>query len=198
MCCRFATSNNDTLSIEDRKAEPNSIILRRQGEHVSRTHTLLGILLCVVFSACSTPPKVSTTDERIVHQGDGKVEQLLTEEPLSEGQGAAVLPNSRCTKQLKQGYALRERIDSEYAQSRVAGTFRDRRDEFITRWSKEAGEWATETKAVLLQIGGLTARNRFQNAHQPIGMVSGDLGWNNIRNFLRTRLAALESICKAP
>lgn len=168
---------------------------------MSRTHTLLGILLCVVFSACSTPPKVSTTDERIVHQGDGKVEQLLTEGPsggIPEGQGATALPSSRCTKQLKQGYALRERIDSEYAQSRIAGTFRDRRDEFITKWSKEAGEWAAETRAVLLQIGGLTARNRFQNAHQPIGMVSGDVGWNNIRNFLRTRLAALESICKAP
>jgi|SRR5688572_11261675 hypothetical protein len=177
------------------------MILQRQGNHVSRTHTLLGILLCVIFSACSTPPKVPTTDERIVHHGDGKAEQLLTENPSAgtpEGQGAAALPDSRCTKQLKQGYLLRERIDNEYAQSRIAGTFRDRRDEFITRWSKEAVEWAAETKAVLLQIGGLTAKNRFQNAHQPIGMVSGDVGWNNIRNFLRTRLAALESICKAP
>lgn len=175
------------------------MILQRQGKHVSRTHALLGILLCVVFSACSTPPKFPTTDERIVRQGDGKAEQLLTENPsIPEGQGTAALPDSRCTKQLKQGYALRERIDSEYAQSRIAGTFRDRRDEFITRWSKETGEWAAETKAVLLQIGGLTAKNRFQNAHQPIGMVSGDVGWNNIRNFLRTRLATLESICKAP
>ena len=117
---------------------------------------------------------------------------------MPDGQRPAALPDSRCTKQLKQGYALRERIDSEYAQSRIAGTFRDRRDEFITKWSTETGEWAAETKVVLLQIGGLTAKNRFQNAHQPIGMVSGDVGWNNIRNFLRTRLAALESICKSP
>jgi hypothetical protein len=29
-------------------------------------------------------------------------------------------------------------------------------------------------------------------------MVNGDVGWNNIRNFLRTRLAALEPICKGP
>ena len=48
------------------------------------------------------------------------------------------------------------------------------------------------------EIGGPKAKGRFQNAQTPIGMVSGDVKWNNIRNFLRTRLAALESICKAP
>ncbi len=66
----------------------------------------------------------------------------------------------------------------------------------MTRWSRETVEWAAETRVILLQIGGPTAKSRFQNAHTPIGMVSGDVGWNNIRNFLRTRLAALESICK--
>jgi hypothetical protein len=240
---------------------------------------LLGIFLCLILSACSTPPKAPTTDERTVRQGRGEVEKLCTENappgytsgtearlkaelPLagtteaqaegvlknyfdqhprggpdrgedlekylfhicqmsntggwsageterfinlfmdgrttSKSEVAATPPEPRCTKQLKQGYALRERIDNEYWQSRRDGTFLDRRDEFTARWGKEAGEWAAETRAVLLQIGGPTAKGRFQNAQTPIGMVSGDVKWNNIRNFLRTRLAALESICKAP
>jgi hypothetical protein len=153
-----------------------------------------------------------------MRQGRGEVEKLYTESQLpgytneadarlkaevplegtTETQAAVPPPDSRCIKQLKQGYALRERIDNEYWQSRRAGTFLDRRDEFTARWGEEAGEWAAETRAVLLQIGGPTAKGRFQNAQTPIGMVSGDVKWNNIRNFLRTRLAALESICKAP
>jgi hypothetical protein len=162
---------------------------------------LLGIFLCVILSACSTPSKAPITDERVTRQGSGEVEKLHTDNPppeIAEGQAVTAPPDSRCTKQLKQGYALRERIDSEYGQSRVAGTFSDRRDEFTTRWSREAVKWAAETRVVLLQIGGPTAKSRFQNAHTPIGMVSGDVEWNNIRNFLRTRLAALESICKTP
>ena len=162
---------------------------------------LLGIFLCLTLSACSTPSKAPPTDERTMRHSSGGVETLYPENPTpgaTEGHAAATPSDSRCTKQLKQGYTLRERIDSEYGQSRIAGTFRDHRDEFITKWSKEAGDWAAETKAVLLQIGGPTAKSRFQNAHAPIGMVNGDVGWNNIRNFLRTRLAALESICKAP
>ena len=136
-----------------------------------------------------------------MRQGSGEVEKLSTENPppgITEGQVAAAPPDPRCTTQLKQGYVLRERIDNEYWQSRRAGTFLERRDEFTARWGEEAGEWAAETRAVLLQIGGPTAKGRFQNAQTPIGMVSGDVKWNNIRNFLRTRLAALESICKAP
>jgi hypothetical protein len=116
----------------------------------------------------------------------------------TEAQAPAPPPDPRCTKQLEQGHALRERIDNEYWQSRRAGTFLERRDEFTARWGEEAGEWAAETRAVLLQIGGPTAKGRFQHAQTPIGTVSGDVKWNNIRNFLRTRLAALESICKTP
>jgi len=153
-----------------------------------------------------------------MRQGSGEVEKLHTENtppgytrgtearlkaepPLAgttEAQAAATPPDPRCTKQLEQGYALRERIDNEYWQSRRDGTFLDRRDEFTARWGEEAGKWADETRAVLLQIGGPAAKGRFQNAQTPIGMVSGDVKWNNIRNFLRTRLAALESICKSP
>ena len=107
-------------------------------------------------------------------------------------------PRDDAQSNLTVGYALRERIDNEYWQSRRAGPFLDRRDEFTARWGEEAGEWAAETRAVLLQIGGPTAKGRFQNARTPIGMVSGDVKWNNIRNFLRTRLAALELICKTP
>ena len=179
---------------------------------------LSGIFLCLILSGCSTPPKAPTADERTMRQGSGEVEKLYTENqppgftngtearlkselPLAgttEAQAAATPPDSRCTKQVEQGYALRERIDNEYWQSRKAGTFQDQREEFTARWGKEAGEWADETRAVLLQIGGPTAKGRFQNAQTPIGMVSGDVKWNNIRNFLRTRLAALEPICKAP
>jgi hypothetical protein len=240
---------------------------------------LLGIFLCLILSACSTPPTAPTTDERTVRQGRGEGEKLCTKNPppgytsgmevrlkaelplagTTEAQAEGVLknyfdqhprrgtdrgedlekylfhlcrmsnngewspdttqrlitffvdrwatpkseaaappPDPRCTKQLEHGYALRERIDNEYWQSRRAGTFLDRRDEFTARWGEEAGEWAAETRAILLQIGGPTAKGRFQNAQTPIGMVSGDVKWNNIRNFLRTRLAALESICKAP
>lgn len=179
---------------------------------------LFGIFLCLILSACSAPPKAPTADERTMRQGSGEVEKLHTENPppgytnetearlkaelplagTTEAQTATTPPEPRCTKQLKQGYALRERIDNEYWQSRRDGTFRDRSDEFTARWGEEAGQWADETRALLLQIGGQTARSRFQNAKTPIGMVSGDVRWNNIRNFLRTRLAALESICKAP
>ena len=148
-----------------------------------------GIVLCLTLSACSVPSQAPSTAERTMRQGSGGVETRYPENlttGTSEGQPAATPP----------GYALRERIDREYGQSRIAGIFQDRRDEFMTRWSRETVEWAAETRVILLQIGGPTAKSRFQNAHTPIGMVSGDVGWNNIRNFLRTRLAALESICK--
>lgn len=166
-----------------------------QGEHMSMANKLLGIFLFLILSACSAPPKAPITDERTVHQDSGEAEKPAG---TTEAQTAATPSEPRCTKQLKQGYALRERIDNEYWQSRRAGTFRDQRDELTARWGKEAGQWAAETRAVLLQIGGPTAKSRFQNAHTPIGMVSGDVQWNNIRNFLRTRLAALASICKTP
>ena len=189
-----------------------------KGEQVSLTNKLLGIVLCLILSACSTPPKAPPTDERTVRQGSGEVEKLHAENPppgytrgtearlkaepplagTTETQVAPTPPDPRCTKQLEQGYALRERIDNEYWQSRRDGTFLERREEFTARWGEEAGKWADETRAVLLQIGGPTAKGRFQNAQTPIGMVSGDVKWNNIRNFLRTRLAALESICKSP
>ena len=161
----------------------------------------LGIVLCLTLSACSTPSQALSSDEGPMRQGRGGVEKLypvnLTT-ATTEGQATAAPPDSRCITQLKQGYALRERIDREYGQSRIAGIFQDRRDEFTTRWSRETVKWAAETRVVLLQIGGPTAKSRFQNAHTPIGMMSGDVGWNNIRNFLRTRLAALEGICKGP
>ena len=162
---------------------------------------LPGVFLFLTLSASSTLSMAATTDEQSMLQGSGEVDTLHTDNPspeIAEGHAPAAPPDTRCTKQLKQGYALRERIDSEYGQSRIAGTFRDRRDEFTTRWNRETVKWAVETRVVLLQIGGPTAKSRFQNAHTPIGMVSGNVGWNNVRNFLRTRLAALESICKAP
>ena len=162
---------------------------------MSMANKLLGIFLFLILSACSAPPKAPTTDERIVRHDRGEVEKPPG---TSETQPATTPPEPRCTRQLKQGYALRERIDNEYWQSRRDGIFRDRSDEFTARWGEEAGQWANETKALLLQIGGPAAKSRFQNAKTPIGMVSGDLRWNNIRNFLRTRLAALASICKAP
>ena len=135
---------------------------------------LFGIFLFLILSACSAPSKALTTDEYTVRQGRGEVEKLNTENPppgytnemetlvkaellptgTTEAQPAATPPAPRCTKQLEQGYALRERIDLEYRQSRRAGTFLGRKEEFTARWGKEAGEWAAETRAVLLQIGG--------------------------------------------
>ncbi len=162
---------------------------------MATANKLLGIVLCLILSACSTPPKAPTTDERTVRQDRGEVE---TPAGTTETQTATTPLESRCTKQLHQGYALRERIDNEYRQSRRDRTFLDRSDEFTARWGEEAGQWSDETKALLLHIGGPTAKRRFQNAKTPIGMVSGDLRWNNIRNFLRTRLAALASICQSP
>jgi hypothetical protein len=179
---------------------------------------LLSIFLFLILSAYSAPSKAQTPDEWTVRQAGGEAEKLYTENPLpgdtnemedqvkaelpptetTEAQAAATRPDARCTKQLQQGYALRERIDNEYRQSRRAGTFLGRKEAFTARWGKEAGEWAAETRAVLLQIGGPTAKGRFQNAATPIGMVSGDVKWNNIRNVLRTRLAVLASICKKP
>ena len=167
---------------------------------MSMMNKLLGIVLCLLISACSASLKIPTTEGPTVLQGAGDVGNNGARPPAgtTETQAAATRPGARCTTQLKQGYALRERIDTEYWQSRRAGTFRDQRDAFIARWEKEAGKWAAETKAVLLHIGGPAARDRFHNAQTPIGMVSGDVQWNNIRNYLRTRLAALDSICKMP
>ena len=169
-------------------------------EHISLSNRLLGISLSLLLSACGASPKTTTTEEPTGRQGRGDVENNGAG-PLAgttEEHTAATRPGARCTTQLKQGYALKERIDTEYWQSRRAGTFRDQRDAFIARWEKETGKWAAETKAVLLQIGGPAAKDRFHNAQTPIGMVSGDVQWNNIRNYLRTRLAALDSICKMP
>ena len=161
---------------------------------------LLGIVLSLLLSACSALPKIPTTQEPPLRQSSAEVENNGLRPPAgtTEGQAAVTRPGARCTTQLKQGYALRERIDKEYWQSRRAGTFRDQRTALIARWEKEAGKWAAETKVMLLHIGGPPARDRFQNAQTPIGMVSGDVQWNNIRNYLRTRLAALDSICKMP
>jgi hypothetical protein len=167
---------------------------------MSMTNKLLGMVLCLLLSACSASPKTATAEDPTLRQGSAEGANTGAQLPAgtTEGQAAVTRPGARCTTQLKQGYALRERIDKEYWQSRRAGTFRDQRETFIARWEKEAGKWAAETKAVLLHIGGPTARDRFQNAQTPIGMVSGDVQWNNIRNYLRTRLAALDSICKMP
>ena len=163
-------------------------------EHVSKTNKLLGIFLVLILSGCSAPPKVPTDERAVRHES----EAVETPERTTKSQTAATPAEPRCTKQLKQGYALRERIDNEYWQSRRDGTFRDRSDELTVKWGEEAGQWADETKIILLHIGGPSAKSRFQNAKTPIGMVSGDVRWNNIRNYLRTRLAALASICKTP
>jgi len=157
---------------------------------------LLGIFLYLALSACSTPSHAPTVDEGALRQGGGEVEKPTS--GTTEGQAAAIPPDPKCMTQLKQGYALRERIDNEYWQSRRAGTFQDQREEFTARCDKEAVAWAAETRVVLLQMGGPSAKARFQNAQTPIGTVNGDEKWNNTRNFLRTRLAALEGICKAP
>jgi|SRR5262245_48430075 len=166
-----------------------------QGDPVTMANKLLVIFLLLILSACSAPPKPLPTDEPTVRQESGEVEKPAG---TSEAQTAVTPPAARCAEQLQHGYALKERIDNEYWQSRREGTFLGRRDELTAKWSEEAGQWADETRAVLLQIGGPTAKSRFQNAKAPIGMVSGDVKWNNIRNFLRTRLAALASICKTP
>lgn len=158
-------------------------------------NTLRGIFLLLILGACSAPPPAPTPDEPTVRQERGQRE-MPAETP--EVPTATPPPDSRCTEQLHQGYALKERIDQEYWESRRAGTFFGRRDELTAKWSEGAGHWADQTRAVLLDIGGPTAKRQFQNAKTPIGTVSGDEKWNNIRNFLRTRLAALESICKAP
>jgi len=153
------------------------------------SNRLLGISFCLLLSACSA------TEESTVRQGPGDVANNGVRPPAATTEMHAA---ASCTSKLKQGYALRERIDKEYWESRRTRTFQAQRDALIARWEKEAGRWAADTKAVLLTIGGPPAKNRFQNAHAPIGMVSGDVQWNNIRNYLRTRLAALDSICKMP
>ena len=158
---------------------------------MSMANNLLGILLFLILSVYSAPSKAQTPEE-------AQVQAELSPIATTEAQPAAPPPAPKCTQQLEQGYALRERIDNEYRQSRRAGTFLGRKDAFTARWGKEAAEWAAETRAILLQIGGPTAKGRFLSAATPIGMVGGDVKWNNVRNFLRTRLAALASICKAP
>jgi hypothetical protein len=99
----------------------------------------------------------------------------------------------RCVQQHRTGYLLRQRIDNEYSQSTQEGTFRE---ELTEEWDKLKVEWASETEAVLLEIGGPIAKSRFKNAPTSLGTLSGNWKWNNIRNFLQGRLTALETICK--
>ncbi len=106
---------------------------------MSMANTLLGIVLVLMLSACSAPPKVPTTEELPVRQDRGEVKKPAG---IIEAQTATTPPEPRCTKQLKQGYALRARIDNEYWQRRRDGTFRDRSDDFTARWGEEAGQWA--------------------------------------------------------
>jgi len=81
---------------------------------------LLGIFLFLVLSACNAPPMAPTTDQRTARQDSAEVEKSAG---TTEAQTAVTPSVPRCTKQLQQGYALRERIDNEYWQSRREGTF---------------------------------------------------------------------------
>ena len=87
---------------------------------MSMANNLLGILLFLILSVYSAPSKAQTPEE-------AQVQAELSPIATTEAQPAAPPPAPKCTQQLKQGYALRERIDNEYWQSRRAGTFLDRR-----------------------------------------------------------------------
>lgn len=103
----------------------------------------------------------------------------------------------KCVRQLESGYALKDKIDSEYWSSRKSGIFQDRREEFTAGWDREAGQWGATTEAVLLELGGPIAKGKFRNAVIPATALDNtNTKWNGIRNFLQGRLLALESICK--
>ncbi len=117
----------------------------------------------------------------------------------ANGKQGTAQPHPKCKHQLESGYALKERIDDEYRQYIKAGIFQARREEFTASWDSEAEEWAAETKAFLLQIGGPIAKGRFQNAMISATFLDNtNAKWNGIRNFLQGRLVALESICNTP
>ncbi|MDP1769472.1 MAG: hypothetical protein Q8L74_11805 [Nitrospirota bacterium] len=108
----------------------------------------------------------------------------------------ATQPHPKCKQQLESGYALKEEIDNEYWYAKNAGTFQDRRDEFAGKWDRDAGRWAAETETILVQIGGPIERGRFRNA--PISATAlnnTNAKWNGIRNYLQSRLSALDLIC---
>ena len=56
-----------------------------------------------------------TTDEGSVHQDRGEPEKPTITTEMST---ATTPPEPRCAKQVNQGYALKDRIDTEYWQSR--------------------------------------------------------------------------------
>jgi hypothetical protein len=104
--------------------------------------------------------------------------------------------NPRCTQQIEKGYALKDEIDTEYSRTRKSGTFESQKETLIRKWDQEAGSWASDTEAVLLEIGGPTYKGRFRNAQiSPSSLANTNSRWNAIRNFLQARLAALESLC---
>lgn len=114
----------------------------------------------------------------------------------NNGMPEATLPNPKCMKQLEKGYALKDDIDNEYWQTKRAGTFHDKMDEFRAKWNRDAGRWAAETEAVLVQISGPIDRGRFRNAPiSPTVLDNTNMYWNGVRNFLQGRLSALDSIC---
>jgi len=102
---------SNTLLVLVKKSYPSKP--DRQVEHVSMANKLLGIFLFLILSACSAPPKAPTTDESTVRQDRGEVKKPAG---TTEAHIATTPPEPRCTKQLKQGFALRERIDNEYWQ----------------------------------------------------------------------------------
>lgn len=122
--------------------------------------------------------------------------KLFIEKWGTEGREATA-PNPRCLQQLQDGYVLKDRIDEEYWSHIKAGTFQDNREAFTQQWNQDAGEWASTTDNVLLQIGGASAKGQFRNAVTPLGGIDAtNAKWNGIRNFLQGRLIGLDSICK--
>jgi hypothetical protein len=105
--------------------------------------------------------------------------------------------NSKCAKQLDNGYAVKDRISDEYWENIRRGTFQDNRDTFTDKWNNEAKSWSVETENVLLNLFGPQAKGRFRNAPlSGIYLNNTNIRWGTIQNFLAARIRELELICR--
>jgi len=110
----------------------------------------------------------------------------------------ATASDSKCLQQLQSGYALKEKIDTEYSTTRKAGTFQSNQAGLVKKWAMDEREWEINTEAVLVDMGGSINRGHFRNAPISASRPQGNWEWGTITTQLQGKLIALEGICKEP
>ncbi len=145
-----------------------------------------------LFYICQIANNGHWSEEATLHA----INLFLEKWPSNKKQQAQLHP--QCMQKLESGYALKGQIDREYWEARKAGVFKEQTqtEALINRWVNEAAHWERDTGALLVQIAGPSARGRFMNGEVSATVIAGNAKWNQVRNVIQARLAALEVICR--